>query len=312
MARSRRGGSAVPDESLDPPAGEPEATELIDPLQVASEGLEEIDEESADRPEEAGEGAPRIQDPLAVLSLAIDEEEAQAASGQTDEAPRRGLFGRRGRARTSNPSALEPREDDNTGPAAQAEPHAAAEVTGTPSTPSHTDPVDAEEAPRVTTWAQDFEEFQTTGSMPAIKVDTPGSVVEATDSDAQRDDDPGPQDVPTQGGARRASRRLRRRRKQAEQQPDQAVEAPDETPTTAAAEPEGPEATAAAAEEPKEFLGEYLDVEVGAEDPDLGHAPPVEHVVDERWDVDVDGGEPGDRHSKCQGMGRKQCPSFRE
>ena len=97
MARGRRAGSAASRDVADPPISAPPGAELIDPLQIASEGLEEVDEEPVDRttttPATTDEQGP---DPLAVLSVAIEDGDAFVPE---DVAPRRGLLSRLGRGR---------------------------------------------------------------------------------------------------------------------------------------------------------------------------------------------------------------------
>ncbi len=180
VARSRRAGSAAPDDMVEPPVSESQDAEVIDPLQIASAGLEEVEEESPERPE--ADTGPRTQDPLTLLSLAIDEEEALAASGDVEEAPRRGLFGWRGRERTAGQEAQDDESavpSDADTPKSETAEHEAHEAD----TP---DNLFADEAPRVTTWAQDFEEFQTTGSMPAVTLDA-GALADA--AEARPEDD---------------------------------------------------------------------------------------------------------------------------
>src|SRR3954453_10102021 len=108
MARNRRAQSTSPDELIDPRVGVPQDADLVDPLQIASLGLEEVEEEAnAARGDTHTPTDANLPAPLAVLSLAIDAEEAQGTDEEED-APRRGLFGRRGRARATDPGRLHP------------------------------------------------------------------------------------------------------------------------------------------------------------------------------------------------------------
>ena len=134
MARRRQADSAAAAEAVDLSAAAPDDHGLIDPLKVASEGLEDVEEEPSAQPHDAADTAAATADPLALLSLAIDEEEALAAGDPVvareprqdaedlpdplellnrsidddadraadEPAPRRGLFGRRPRGRDRN------------------------------------------------------------------------------------------------------------------------------------------------------------------------------------------------------------------
>src|SRR4051794_27613284 len=273
MARNRRAQSTSPDELIDPRVGVPQDADLVDPLQIASLGLEEVEEEAnAARGATHTSADDKLPAPLAVLSLAMDADEAQGTDEEA-EAPRRGLFGRRGRTRAADPGRLEPTTADGAVDPASGEPELAQpDPDGLPLAA-------AADEPRVTTWAQDFaEQPWATGEWPAVKDD------EAATGEAEPHD-AGPDATILEHSARERRRGGRRRRKRGpEATPVAAADAPtaEGLPDTDFAA--GPAAVAEApGPDPKAFLGSYLDLPADelAQDGELG---PVDHVVDEAWD----------------------------
>ena len=85
MARSRRAGAPAPADALDPLLGVPQDAEYVDPLQIASQGLEEVEDEPVERaPAESGSNA-GTPDPIALASVAIDEELAHEEGARAAE-----------------------------------------------------------------------------------------------------------------------------------------------------------------------------------------------------------------------------------
>jgi hypothetical protein len=137
VARGRRASSAPPEDATDTPLGAPSDGSPIDPLRIASEGLEDVEEEPDAQPQGPADTDEATPDPLALLSLAIDEEQDALAAGD-DEQPRRRIFGRLARGRDRQLEA----------PAADEPEQSAGDLV---------EPVEI--GPRVTTWAEDYADL---------------------------------------------------------------------------------------------------------------------------------------------------------
>jgi hypothetical protein len=137
----------------------PADADLVDPLQVASDALEDVAEaHHANGPSAPSDPQPDAPDPLAVLSRSLEEAGVRVP---TPDLPRRGLLGRRGRGR---PAA---------GPVSS---EATPRVVGSGEAPAAQRPQEPSVAsvpdePRVTTWAEDFEHASATGEWPAVASD---------------------------------------------------------------------------------------------------------------------------------------------
>jgi hypothetical protein len=191
VARGPASGSSTPDDRADQRAAGPDA-DLVDPLRIASEGLEEVEETQRHGPvPELVDESRTAPDPLAVLSLAIDRGETPDV--EAEQPPRHGLLGRltsRGRWPTGRARF----DATGNGP-----------ITGA-GTDSHTHGAqDAEpsDEPRVTTWAEDLAEQTATGEWPAVSsvddaheagedaaeetlLDAPGQVLDSGADDAEQ------------------------------------------------------------------------------------------------------------------------------
>jgi hypothetical protein len=154
----------------------PAGSDLVDPLQVASDAFEGV----AEAPHTDGESTafdpqPGAPDPLAVLSRAIDA--GQGIDADEPGTAKRGLLGRLGRGRLTSSRTAPAAAEAATDPATAAGP-----TIHLPQEP----PAALPDEPRVTTWAEEFELASTTGEWPAVVADQevapPGDGAEVTSS----------------------------------------------------------------------------------------------------------------------------------
>ncbi|MFL6159488.1 MAG: hypothetical protein ACJ72D_25675, partial [Marmoricola sp.] len=281
MASGRRAGSVDPDDepnSGDRSADDAGTDDVIDPLRIAFDGLEDIEPQAGTSAPAQGPAPDAAYDPLAVLSSSMDDEDAapDAAAADAPANQRRGLF-RRGRGRDAarpvdedepiappqidEPNYFEtaPTPDAVDEPAESAEPAADSPVTAS-----------GVDLPRVTTWADDLAddtfsmEPWATGEIPAVK-------------DTQAPD-------PEEPAAVRKSRGRRRRGAASEPEPvsDVADLIANVTPddgTEPPAHGSDPAWNLAVdgGDSPENFLSNYLD----APAPSAPAAPAPEPAVDE-------------------------------
>ncbi|RNL77526.1 hypothetical protein, partial [Nocardioides marmorisolisilvae] len=260
MARGRRAGSEpVPEPTAETPAPSSshahEGDEVIDPLRIAFEGLEDVQEEEGSVKGQAvqrEELAPY--DPLATLSAAMDEEDAGGGpvNDEPEQTQRRGLFGRRNRPKAEQGPMSAPL----TPPVLNGEDPLATPAPVVPEPP-------AADAPRVTTWADDVADDTfagqawATGEIPRVVEETP-----AEEPEAEAVTEEAEAGTPEPAARRRRAGRRRRGAEDADEVDEPISDQPAEA----------------------EIL-ENLELT----DPETSE--PVVHVEDAAWDTEEDGGE---------------------